>query len=46
MGNLQSCGLILAFMVGMLGCTQNPASFKANSEPDGFAGIKWGTEFL
>ncbi len=33
-------------MVGILGCTQKPtSSFKPNSEPDGFGGIKWGTEF-
>ena len=46
MGHLYRCGVILAFMVGIFGCSQNPASFKANSEPDGFAGIKWGTQFL
>jgi hypothetical protein len=31
--------------VGVFGCTQDSPSFKPNSEPDGFAGIKWGTEF-
>jgi len=45
MRNLQRWGVILAFGVGFFGCTQQPTSFRPNSEPDGFAGIKWGTEF-
>jgi hypothetical protein len=45
MRNLQRWGVILAFVVGIFGCTQQPTSFKPNSEPDGFAGIKWGTQF-
>ncbi len=33
-------------MAGIFGCTQKSTSgFKPNSEPDGFAGIRWGTEF-
>jgi len=45
MRDLQKWGVILAFMVGIFGCTQKTtSSFKPNSEPDGFAGIKWGTE--
>lgn len=44
--NLQTWSVILAFVVGTFGCTQKSTSgFKPNSEPDGFAGIKWGTEF-
>ena len=44
--NLQRWSIILAFVVGTFGCTQKSTSgFKPNSEPDGFAGIKWGTEF-
>jgi hypothetical protein len=44
--NLQRWSVILAFVVGIFGCTQKSTSgFKPNSEPDGFAGIKWGTEF-
>jgi hypothetical protein len=46
MRNLQTWSVILAFVVGIFGCTQKSTSgFKPNSEPDGFAGIKWGTEF-
>ena len=45
MRNLQRWGVILAFGVGVFGCTQQPTSFRPNSEPNGFAGIKWGTEF-
>ncbi|MGA2468355.1 MAG: hypothetical protein ABSH06_28935 [Thermodesulfobacteriota bacterium] len=45
MRNLQRWSVILAFVMGIFGCTQQPTSFKPNSEPDGFAGIKWGTEF-
>jgi hypothetical protein len=44
--NLQRWGVILTCIVGIAGCTQKSgSSFKPNSEPDGFAGIKWGTEF-
>ena len=45
MRNLQRWGVILAFVVGIFGCTQQPTSFKPNSEPNGFASIKWGTDF-
>ncbi len=46
MRNVQKWSTILAFMVGFFGCTQkSPPGFKANSEPDGFGGIKWGREF-
>jgi hypothetical protein len=46
MRNLQRWTVILVFVVGIFGCTQKSTSgFKSNSEPDGFAGIKWGTEF-
>jgi len=46
MRKLQKWSIILAFVVGIFGCTQKSTSgFKSNSEPDGFAGIKWGTEF-
>jgi hypothetical protein len=38
--------VILLFLVGIFGCAQKSTSgFKPNSEPDGFAGIKWGTSF-
>ena len=38
--------VILSFVVGFLGCAQKSTSgFKPNSEPDGFAGIKWGAPF-
>ena len=44
--NLQRWSVVLAFVVGIFGCTQKSTSgFKPNSEPDGFAGIKWGSEF-
>src|SRR5512137_2253389 len=46
MKNLYRWVVILVFVVGIFGCTQKSTSgFKPNSEPDGFAGIKWGTEF-
>ena len=46
MKNLRRWSIILMLMMGILGCTQKSTSpFKPNSEPDGFAGIKWGTEF-
>jgi hypothetical protein len=46
MRNLQRWSVILTFVVGIFGCTQRTTSgFKLNAEPDGFAGIKWGTEF-
>jgi hypothetical protein len=46
MKNLQKWSVILAFIAGIYGCTQKSTSgFKPNSEPDGFAGIKWETEF-
>jgi hypothetical protein len=38
--------VLLSFIVGIFGCAQKPTSgFKPNSEPDGFAGIKWGAPF-
>jgi hypothetical protein len=46
MRKLQKWSIILAFVVGIFGCAQKSTSgFKPNSEPDGFAGIKWGAEF-
>jgi len=46
MKNLCRWIVILVFVVGIFGCTQKSTSpFKPNSEPDGFAGIKWSTEF-
>jgi hypothetical protein len=46
MGNLRRWSIILVLMMVIFGCTQKSTSpFKANSEPDGFGGIKWGTEF-
>ena len=46
MGNLRQWAVAISFLVGILGCTQKSTSgFKPNSEPDGFAGIKWGTPF-
>ena len=43
---LQRWSTILAILVAIFGCTQKSTSgFKSNSEPDGFAGIKWGSEF-
>ena len=46
MRNLLRWSIILVFMVGVFGCTQKSTTgFKPNSEPDGFAGIKWSTEF-
>ena len=45
MRDLRKWSVILSFVVGIFGCTQKTASpFKPNSEPDGSAGIKWGTE--
>jgi hypothetical protein len=38
--------VLLSFVVGIFGCAQKSTSgFKPNSEPNGFAGIKWGTPF-
>src|SRR5574341_1312724 len=46
MGNLRQWAVVISFLVGILACTQkSTAGFKPNSEPDGFAGIKWGTPF-
>ena len=46
MKNFMSWSIILIFVVGIFGCTQKSTyGFKPNSEPDGFAGIKWDTEF-
>jgi hypothetical protein len=47
MKNSWRWSVILAVVVAISGCTQKSTSpFKPNSEPDGFGGIKWGTEFL
>jgi len=46
MGKLQVWSFVLAVLVTTFGCAQKSTSgYKSNSEPDGFAGIKWGTEF-
>jgi hypothetical protein len=46
MRNLGKWIVILSFVVGIFGCAQKSTSgFKPNSEPDGFAGIKWSTPF-
>jgi len=46
MRSVQKWVVLLSFTVGILGCGQkSTSSFKPNSEPDGFAGIKWGTPF-
>ncbi len=46
MRNFYRWSIILAVAVAIFGCTQKSTSpFKPNSEPDGFVGIKWGTEF-
>jgi hypothetical protein len=46
MRKLQKWSIIFAFVVGIFSCTQKSTTpFKPNSEPDGFAGIKWATEF-
>jgi hypothetical protein len=46
MRKLQKWSVILALIVGILGCTEkSKPGFKPNSEPDGFTGIKWGAEF-
>ena len=46
MKNLGTWSIILVLMMAIFGCTQKSTSpFKPNSEPDGFAGIKWSTEF-
>jgi hypothetical protein len=46
MRKVQEWSVILAFILGILGCIEKSKSgFKPNSEPDGFAGMKWGTEF-
>jgi hypothetical protein len=46
MRNLGKWVVILLFLVRIFGCAQKSTSgFKPNSEPDGFAGIKWGTSF-
>ena len=46
MGELQRWGVILGVVVAIFACAQKSTSgSKPNSEPDGIAGIKWGTEF-
>jgi len=46
MRRLQRWTVIFAFMAAILGCGQKSTSpYKANSEPDGFGGITWGTPF-
>ena len=45
MRNFWRWSIILTVVVAIFGCTQKSTSgFKTNSEPDGFAGIKWDTE--
>lgn len=46
MRDLQRWIVIFAFMVAIFGCGQkSTSSYKPNSEPDGFGGTTWGTEF-
>ncbi len=46
MKNFQRWSILLAFVLGVFGCSQKSTSgFKPHSEPDGFAGIKWSTPF-
>ena len=46
MKNYWRWSIVLAVVMAIYGCTQKSASpFKPNSEPDGFTGIKWSTEF-
>ena len=46
MGHLQRWTVIFAFLVATFGCGQKSTSpYKVNSEPDGFAGMTWGTQF-
>ncbi|MGZ3523324.1 MAG: hypothetical protein ACXU9L_00880 [Thermodesulfobacteriota bacterium] len=43
---LQRWTVIFALMIAIFGCGQKSTSpYKANSEPDGFGGITWGTPF-
>ncbi len=43
---LQRWTAIFTFMVVIFGCGQGSISpYKANSEPDGFGGMMWGTQF-
>jgi len=47
MRNLGKWSILLALVLGIFGCSQkSTSSFKPNSEPEGFAGIKWGTPFF
>ncbi len=46
MENTRRWIVALAAIIAISSCTQKSTSgFKPNSEPDGFAGIKWGTPF-
>ena len=46
MRRLQRWTVILVSVIAILGCGQKSTSpYKPNSEPDGFEGISWGTEF-
>ena len=46
MRHLQRWTVIFAFLVATFGCGQKSTSpYKVNSEPDGFAGMTWGTQF-
>ena len=45
MKNLRKWSVLLAFVIGIFGCMQKSTSFKTNSEPNGFASLKWGASF-
>ncbi len=46
MKNSQIWSILLALVLGIFGCSQKSTSgFKPDSEPDGFANIKWSTPF-
>ncbi len=46
MRKIPKLSIFWGFTVMIVSCAQSsPPGFKPGSEPDGFAGIKWGTEF-
>ncbi len=46
MRTLRRWSILLTLVLGVFGCSQKSTpGFKPNSEPEGFAGIKWGTPF-